>query len=318
MSKIETRHRELADKIIAVLETGNLPWRSVYGGGQDVGGYVQLNVNPASVVSCKKYQGRNWFYTRMAVGLNQYKTGWFATFRQWQDNDCMVRKGEHSTSIVFWSEEDKVQPDGTIDTELVRRWSHVFNMDQVDALSPKGEMFLKLNREAIQNPVTYTKVPRAFVDRNGDPYYEIAYFDQIPAKIGCKFEIQTKAEHAEYDPKADKIVMPPIHAFGTSDAYYSTLLHEAVHATARKGRCGRYENPTKLTAKEKAREELVAEMGTVILADKFSLIPVPLENAAAYIGNWIKELKAEPKYLNEVLDDAAKAVSFICKKLEVK
>jgi antirestriction protein ArdC len=313
---MENRQRELADKIIASLEKGCIPWRSVYGGGHKEGGYTKLNVTPASVVSLKKYNGRNWFSTRMSVGLNQYSSGWFASFKQWKENNCMVKKGEHSTPIVFWSEEDKVMPDGTIEEIMVRRWSYVFNIDQVEPLNEEGEKFLLVSREVITSPVSYEKVPTTYVDIEGEPYYNIAYFDRLPSLIGCKFEIQTKVEQAEYDPENDTIIMPPMHKFDSSDAYYSTLLHEAVHATCRHERCGRYDDPTILTNSQKAREELVAEMATVILADKYCLIPVSIDNSASYINHWIKELKAEPKFINEVLDDASKAVSFLSKKLE--
>ena len=74
-----------------------------------------------------------------------------------------------------------------------------------------------------------------------------------------------------YTPATDTINMPNADAFvDTPDAtatqsFYSTLLHEHVHWTGHESRLDRLKSKGKFTS-DYAYEELIAELGSVILA----------------------------------------------------
>ena len=58
-------------------------------------------------------------------------------------------------------------------------------------------------------------------------------------------------------------------------------------------------------------EELVAELGAVLLGDRLE-IGSAMANHAAYLGHWIKLLKESPRVLLQVLSDARKAADLVC------
>ena len=79
------------------------------------------------------------------------------------------------------------------------------------------------------------------------------------------------------------------------DEYYETIFHELVHAT---------EHPTRLDWSRKEAEnsyamgELVAEIGACYLARELG-VPASenLTNHVAYLANWLKAMKDDPKFI---------------------
>ena len=59
-----------------------------------------------------------------------------------------------------------------------------------------------------------------------------------------------------------------------------------------------------------AREELVAELGAVLLGDRLE-IGSEIESHAAYLGHWIELLKESPKVLFQVLSKARQAADLV-------
>ena len=60
-----------------------------------------------------------------------------------------------------------------------------------------------------------------------------------------------------------------------------------------------------------AREELVAELGAVLLGERLE-IGSDVANHAAYLSSWIALLHESPRLLVEILGDARRAVDLIC------
>lgn len=60
-----------------------------------------------------------------------------------------------------------------------------------------------------------------------------------------------------------------------------------------------------------AREELVAELGSVLLGDRLEICSA-IANHAAYLGHWVELLKDSPRMLLQVLSDARRAADLIC------
>ncbi len=67
----------------------------------------------------------------------------------------------------------------------------------------------------------------------------------------------------------------------------------------------------RLRGKRYAREELVTELGAVLLGDRLE-IGSEVESHAAYLGHWIELLKESPKVLFQVLSEARQAADLIC------
>jgi antirestriction protein ArdC len=54
----------------------------------------------------KAYRGVNTVALWVAAGAKQYAQGIWGTYRQWQDREAQVRKGEKSSLVIFYKEFD--------------------------------------------------------------------------------------------------------------------------------------------------------------------------------------------------------------------
>ena len=116
-------------------------------------------------------------------------------------------------------------------------------------------------------------------------------------------------DRAFYLPQLDRIQLPERASFHCPAAFYATWAHEQVHSTGHASRLkrdlgGAFGKP------RYAREELVAELGAVLLGDRLE-IGSELQSHAAYLEHWIALLQAEPQVLFQVLGEARQAVELI-------
>ena len=116
-------------------------------------------------------------------------------------------------------------------------------------------------------------------------------------------------DRAFYLPQFDRIQLPERASFQSPAAFYATWAHEQVHSTGHASRLkrdlgGAFGKP------RYAREELVAELGAVLLGDRLE-IGSELQSHAAYLEHWIALLQAEPQVLFQVLGEARQAVELI-------
>jgi antirestriction protein ArdC len=122
-------------------------------------------------------------------------------------------------------------------------------------------------------------------------------------------------ERACYDPDADRIHLPEHGAFHSAAAHVATWAHEAIHSTGHPSRLARDLSGV-MGAGEKhgrayAREELVAELGAVLLGERLE-IGSDTQNHAAYLSHWIAMLRESPHLLLTLLSQARKAADLIC------
>ena len=109
-------------------------------------------------------------------------------------------------------------------------------------------------------------------------------------------------------PNADAFVDTPDAT--ATQSFYSTLLHEHVHWTGHESRLDRLKAKGKFTS-DYAYEELIAELGSVILAVQLGLEVQPTPDHAKYINTWLTGLKDEPRALVRAMSDASKAVAYL-------
>jgi len=137
-----------------------------------------------------------------------------------------------------------------------------------------------------------------------------------------KFITNTKANivsggtRACYAPSKDLISIPHRELFkGTStsspsEAYYSTLLHELTHWSGHKERANR-DLSGRFGSESYAMEELVAELGAAFLCAELNISPVPRQDHADYLVNWLKVLKQDDKAIFWASARAAEASAYL-------
>jgi antirestriction protein ArdC len=115
---------------------------------------------------------------------------------------------------------------------------------------------------------------------------------------------------AFYNPQTDRIQLPDRNAFHASSALYATWAHEALHSTGHASRLGRNLSGA-LGSEAYAREELLAELGAVLVGERLE-IGSDVRNHAAYLAEWIQLLRESPSLLYKLLSEARQAADLIC------
>lgn len=279
-------YEQITNQIIEAIEkgasVGRLPWQKV-----DTSGF---NLIPVNAASKKPYRGVNVISLWITAEIKGYPTGLWATYKQWQDMGCQVRKGEKSALVVFWKfldAEGKETEDEGEETEerrqraVMARGYSVFNAAQVDGFTKP---------EAIPEPGRIENAERFFSNLHAD--------------------IRHGGNRAFYSPEFDYIQMPTFGQFDDPQAYYAVLSHEATHWTGAKERLAR-ELGKRFGDEAYAAEELIAELGAAFLCSELSLSNEPRKDHADYIASWLKVLKNDKRAIFTAASKAQKAVDWM-------
>lgn len=279
---------ELTEKVIAAIEAdpGNWtkPWRETLAGGL-----------PVNALTKRRYSGGNLFWLTLAAQGRGYSTNVWATYKQWKQLGCQVRRGETSTLGMFYKRltitEKQDNGDEREKTIPLLRGFYLFNAEQVEGgLEKVAERFGSDDETTID-----------IIDHAEE------FFDTIGA------DLRFGGDRAFYrhDAPNDYIQVPERDAFVTSEAFYATLAHEHVHWTGHPSRLDRTKGKH-FGDETYAREELVAELGSAFVLGYLG-IDTDAEGCgnAAYLASWLKTLKSEPRALWSVMSDAARALDFL-------
>lgn len=271
-------------RIMELLQQGTVPWRKTW--------HSESNC-PKNLVSKKEYRGINIFM----LACQEYSSPYWLTFKQCQDRNGKVRKGEKSTPVIFWkwidrrnaAEVDQEEANGKGKVPLLRYYN-VFNLEQVEGIAAPplpetpGHTFSPNHRA--QEVITGMPLPP---------------------------DIRHGGNKACYSPILDYVKLPEPQAFESTGEYYSTAFHELIHSTGHASRVGRKGilEPSYFGSHEYSKEELVAEMGAAFLCGHAGIEQRTLENSAAYIAGWLKALKNDSTLLVHATAQAQKASDYI-------
>jgi antirestriction protein ArdC len=277
----------ITDRIIQQIKsTETLPWQKPWKAWT-----YKEKTAPAFNVRGNAYRGFN----AVLLSWLPYEYPIYGSYKQIQDLGGNVRKGEKSHIAVFFKILDKVDEE-TGETKKIPliRYYNVFNIAQCDGLEGKIPLLETTGGYGIPDA---EKIVQNF---EGAP--------QIIEKAGAS---------ACYYPGLDKVQMPLRSQFKSEAEYFSTLFHELTHST---GSAKRLNRPTltgchKFGSKEYGREELIAELGASFLCG-LAGIEKTVDNSAAYIQSWLKNIQEDPALLGWAAAKAQKAFDFMTKSAE--
>ena len=275
-------YTRITNQIVASIEAGadafQMPWHT---DGLSAG-------RPINALSGKAYRGVNVLALWCAAQEAGYSSDQWATYKQWSERGQQVRKGEKSTSIVFWKIGDALESEGADGDEengsrrIIARGYSVFNAEQIDGY---------------QAPAMPTRTDIARVQEA----------DEFFTALGA--DIRHGGGRAFYRSTTDHIQMPPFEVFRSTIAYYSTLSHEVTHWTGAKARLDR-DLKNRFGSEAYAAEELVAELGAAFLCADLGLANEPRPDHAAYVSNWLQVLKNDKRAIFTAAAKAQQAVDF--------
>lgn len=122
-------------------------------------------------------------------------------------------------------------------------------------------------------------------------------------------------DNAYYSIAKKEIVVPEKEQFKSGEAFYGTLFHEMTHSTGAEDVLDRFK-PTTFGSQEYAREELVAELGSALVAQRYGMTRHIKEDSCAYLKGWLDELKESPQFIKTTLLDVKRASSLITQKVD--
>lgn len=180
----------------------------------------------------------------------------------------------------------------------------VFNVQQTNLQEARPELWEKLEKE------------------NGRPEVKAGEqfdFEPVDRMISENLWIcpirPMHQDSAYYSITKNEIVVPEKGQFKDGEAFYGTLFHEMTHSTGAEGVLDRLK-PTSFGSKEYAREELVAELGSALVSQRYGMTKHIKEDSCAYLKSWLDELKESPQFIKTTLLDVKRATSLITQRVD--
>lgn len=184
---------------------------------------------------------------------------------------------------------------------------NVFNVSQTNLQEARPEMYEKiLEDNMLKRP--------ASIDE------EKASFSALDTMIEhglwfCPIHPRHQ-DKAYYSISRDEIVVPEKAQFVSGEAFYGTLLHEMTHSTGASSRFDRFKPGAVFGSPDYAREELVAELGSALIASRYGIVKQLKEDSASYLKSWLTELKESPEFIKTTLNDVKRASSMISQRID--
>ena len=283
-------YAEVTAKVIAELEAGRLPWTQPWQG--DARGPSM----PTNGSTNRRYSGVNVLLLWLAAMEAGYSSNAWMTFNQAKALGASVRKGERGSMIVYADrfipkgETDRAARDGDEARAIPFLKRHtVFNVSQIDGL-----------------PDALIAAPALVGERE-----QIMAAEAVIRGSGVDYRIG--GDKAYYVPSADFVMVPDQRRFFHQIDYYRTACHELTHATGHHLRLDR-----KLLTidglKDRAREELVAEMGSAFVLASLGITPTVRH--ADYIAGWLDCLRGDNRAIFKAASAASKAADWLLQKAE--
>lgn len=289
-TKTETRadiYETVTSAIVARIEAGDvLPWHQPWKAGHAAGPVsrpLRHNGQP--------YSGINVLWLWLAAEAHGYACPLWLTYRQAQEIGGNVRKGERSTQVVYAStfEKKETAADGTTSKRRIPflKTYAVFNAEQCDGLP---------------GHFTATVPPPA------------GHVDPLPAVLdfarNTGADIREGGARACYVPADDFIRMPAAATFESPEAHAGTLAHELAHWTGHGSRLAR-DLSGRFGQEAYAAEELIAELAAAFLAADIGFEAQPRDDHAAYLGSWLKVMKADKRAIFTAASAASRAAAYL-------
>jgi antirestriction protein ArdC len=286
-------HVEVAEKLIEALKAGTAPWQKPWNNK----GLPAFQL-PYNAVTGNRYQGIN---TLSLIMSGRSDPRWM-TFKQADDSGWQVSKGSKSTAIQYiklYEQRTKRDEQGKVVKD--------------DKGNPV-KITVKLNRPMITNFAVFNAeqvngIPELVMpDISTLGWQPLERAEQLIKNSGADIK-HIAGNRAFYSPFKDSITLPLKQQFDEPGKYYATALHELGHWTGHESRLDR-SLLNKFGTKEYAREELRAEIASLLIGDELRIGHDPSQHTA-YVDSWISILTDHPFEIHSAAADAEKIYTYL-------
>jgi antirestriction protein ArdC len=285
----------LVASLIQLMEAGTAPWRRDW---DSAGGGHHLNL-----ISGRPYRGSNPVLLTLGMHLRGSSLPWWCGFTEAKARGLHPRRGCRAVHVLrpLRLPPREEVPDGETPTPrpAAIRFKPVAVFNAADLEGETLASLLAERRRAANLAI------RPEPERLQSAEAVLRAWP-VPVRHG--------GDRACYLPSLDRIQLPDRDAFHSAAALYATWAHEAIHSTGHPSRLGRdlsgSPSAGEAALKAYAREELVAELGAVLLGDRLEIGSDGM-NHAAYLSHWVELLRESPRLLLQVLGEARRAADLI-------
>ena len=260
-------YRRVTDRLVADLEKGTAPWTLAWSPGPEA-----LPYNPRSA---SRVNLANQLWLASVARERGYRDPRWCTYKQALQMGWQVRRGQQGTLVLGW----KAGPGGSLQAHLPL----AFNAEQCRGAD-------------------------RFDRPEPDLWQACREVERLLEQSGATIE-NVGTRQARYDCRRDRILLPAERDCGAPPAYHRIALHELGHWTGHPDRLDRATLvrgiESGFASPEYAREELRAEIGSLVMGDRLGIGHDPSRHVA-YVGAWIAALKKDPREIIGAASDARK------------
>lgn len=296
-------YKNIAEKLIKVLENDDI----------DVNNWNKGFIGFHNPTTNKEYTGKNIIILMLSQMLSNYSDNRYLTFNQIKKLGLKLKKGSKGTCLNYVNTYRKdlkrnLTREELNDVELLRE------LDRKGLLQSYKKYFTVFNGDDIEG-LEEIKDIKVEITNDID-------INAIASNIGVLVKNQA-INTAHYNLDDDCIYMPRLSQLTSSyEHYLKTFFHELTHATGHKSRLNRNLENYGLDYDLHSTEELIAELGSIILAKYFNVnVDEKLyNNSLIYIKGWLSFIEDDKKVemMAAVIEQAIKAATLIISKSKIK
>lgn len=282
-------YTRITERIVADLDKGVRPWVQPWRAG-----YADGRVTRPLRHNGQPYTGLNVLLLWSETMERGFGSAMWMTLRQANELGAHVRKGESGATVVYASRFTKTEFDahgGEVERDIPFLKAYtVFNCDQIDDLPDH------YYRRAEPAP---------------EPIERIEHADRFFANTGAV--IRHGGSKAFYSPASDTIQIPELQSFRDAESYVAVLGHETIHWAGAAHRLNRDLSRYHKDLTERAREELVADIGACFLCADLGIVPElePRPDHASYVASWLKLLESDRRAIFQAAAHAQRAAAYL-------
>lgn len=294
-TKKPSEAEQTVETFIEAMRQGNAPWQRTWKPDE--------NVLPHNPTSGNNYKSINALILLNEQSKNGYTDSRWMTEKQAVNAGAQIKSNEKGTFVVRWQFDkqqaklnDQGKPIFDSGSKLVKEtvklecpeafWSIVFNAAQIDGL-PEIE-------KEIWNPIERAK----------------QIIEATDVKTGVKLDGK-----AGYDILTDTVFLKNMGYLSDENehSYLQGTLRNLVQATGHDSRLNRdLSHPT--GSEGRAKEELITEIGNVLICLEARVGFEPNKNNIAYVESWVKNLQDTPTAIFQAATQGEKAKTYLTSK----
>jgi len=274
--------KEYVDTVLQMLEENQNPWEKPW----------RHAYNPTTD---KEYRGLN----RLFLDIQKHEDPRYMTYLQAQTAGYQVKRGAKGIHLQYFSFYDKKEKK---QVSIKEAW----DPERMQDIVPMRKSFTVFNAKDIENIEPHKETQQKTTE-------EIAVLEFVErCTERLNITMNRGGSRAFYQPAFDRLNVPAEMNFTSNKEELSTLLHELTHATGHPSRLNRLDNLTGRDDPAYAKEELVAELGTLFLKREFGIdVATPDSNSIAYLHTWHQRIKDNPSYLFDAIKQAEQATEYL-------